>query len=775
MLVPGDLRVEAADVAAAGGTIRLSAQRTLFGSNQSESIVLTARTRDAAAAPGTVGTDPGQFDGRTPLNLTVTTPSAVLELADLNNSGAAIEVGGQFALSANGRVQQAAVTGPPANSKILAGALELSGAADFELTNAANDLDRLSGSISGLLTLVDLDNVEIGTGSSFTGFTTADQDVLLQTGGLTFSQSLDAGQAIVRLLVSGDVTQAGTAGIIADSLSLRQLGVADGNVALTGVNDVDVFALRNNSATGDSTFHDIDALTIGDVTGRTTAGITAGPLSGLTGLGGDLSVVAGSHLIVLRNVISRDGVVDATGLTGERILLESRNGNILLDAGNGLLSISTDEDAATSNAVTGDSISIVADRDGSYNGDLDGDGTPDSRDRDLDGDGILNGMDPIADRMPEGQVTILGEVVISTDGGVARRFGPRPAVGETGTAFFEYVSLPLPRTVDNVPATFDSANAYLNAFYVEIGVAGEQNLTVDVDWQDPEDEPRVEQDPGVIALSGVHGIDNPVVSTRAQQFLVAAGGGVQTVGHLYTAADYTQFQRVFNRTTIVVDFSVSHHSSIDMRGSLITQNNSAQPVPGADLASTDNLLTPGLVRENGIATFRIPTVIPAPPAFFSNNVTPRVEPLINQSTLELVRVPDPPVVTDFGGSAASGGAAGTQVFFQIRRQFEVDEPAEVVIARIRDSRLIASREALAKFVSENPELQDGAGYEIWLVTETGGQRVERPVMEFEITGGQPGPAIEDSAEAGGELRLLDVPFESPAPQNPLNSTVPQLP
>ena len=121
-------------------------------------------------------------------------------------------------------------------------------------------------------------------------------------------------------------------------------------------------------------------------------------------------------------------------------------------------------------------------------------------------------------------------------------------------------------------------------------------------------------------------------------------------------------------------------------------------------------------------------------------------------------------ITDFSGAAVGGSAFSTEVYFQIRRQFELDEPSEVVIERVTDGRLISSRDALEQFVRENPELQDGSGYEIWLVTETGGQKVERPIVEFEITGGKPGPAAEEVTETPEPPRLKDVPFEQPVEQ-----------
>ncbi|MCA9049051.1 MAG: hypothetical protein KDA89_10015, partial [Planctomycetaceae bacterium] len=114
-----------------------------------------------------------------------------------------------------------------------------------------------------------------------------------------------------------------------------------------------------------------------------------------------------------------------------------------------------------------------------------------------------------------------------------------------------------------------------------------------------------------------------------------------------------------------------------------------------------------------------------------------------------------------GGGAASESAIGTDVYLQIRRQFEVDSPAEIVINRVTDSSFISGRDEFEQFVAENPELQDGSGYEVWLVTETSGQRVERPIVKFEITGGRPGPATEELPNTFEPYELKELPFEQP--------------
>lgn len=184
----------------------------------------------------------------------------------------------------------------------------------------------------------------------------------------------------------------------------------------------------------------------------------------------------------------------------------------------------------------------------------------------MDGDNILNNVNATVTGTTEGKVTMLGDVTVASDGGVAKKFGPRPAVGESSTAFFIFTSNPLPVVIDNSPAFWDALNAYLDAFGVEIGVIGEENLTIDIDWRDPANESGVINDAALQLLGQNLGIDNPISSERFQQFLIANGGLMNEIGHLYTANDMTLFQRVLNVTTIVIDLSVSHHESLSIGG-----------------------------------------------------------------------------------------------------------------------------------------------------------------------------------------------------------------
>jgi hypothetical protein len=617
----------------------------------------------------------------------------------------------------------------------------------------------------------------------------------------TAGDLLDARTDTVGVGTNGFATQTGSArtvNLTANNLVLRagdDIGTA-GNALDTTVNTLAAIA------GSDLYIYESDALTIGSISAfdvnrvslnSTTTPITTTALSGITATGGDVHMRSTGDLTVLKSISSVNGVVDETLASGETITLESVDGNILIDATGGSLLITTDE-VTGSKPVTGDKITLLADSNQSYDGDLDGDKIPDANDPDVDGDGILNAADAVINGVIQGRVSFLGEVTLSTDGGVAKKFGPRPQVGATSTAFFQYVSNPLPLAIDNSPAAWSTGNAYINAFSVLIGQSGEENLTVDIDWQDPSEESGVFSDGTTQAVARSLGIYNKISSERIQQFLVEKGGpstktidnnvnGQIIVGHLYTALDYTRFQQQQNRTTIIIDLSVSHHSSINLSASSIAQSGEIQTVPGLDAASTDiattvsdrGSATPD-VFENGIASFKIPTVTPAPPALFTSTFVPRADRPFNVAPPENQAAVSAQSTSEFGSGAVGGSVFSTEVYFQIRRQYETDGPAEVVVERIADSSLISSREAFEKFVQQNPELQDGAGYEIWLISETGGQKVERPIVEFEISGGQPGTMNESVPEGSPKQKLKDLPFEQPTePDTAPEAQAPEIP
>ncbi|MBL8810061.1 MAG: hypothetical protein JNM43_07795 [Planctomycetaceae bacterium] len=758
-----DLTVQTRDLLPTNGTSTLVADRLLLKSQNSATVQIDTRQLDASSNQ----------------SLTLLNRRASLELQDLDCDLVAISTPGGFTeLRSTGllpsSITQALPITAQQNSRILADGLLLTGNADVLLSNSTNDINTLASQHSGRLTLVDVDDLTIGTVRSTAGVTSDDHDVLLETGGaLQLTQGIDAADSDIRLLVTGSIQQTGGS-LIGNHLGIHQQKTQSSDIILNSTNDVNILAVRNDSR-GDIQFNDTDDLVIDSVSRQSHGTVLFGGVSGLTSAGGDIIVQANNDLTILKSVVTGDGVEDITSATGETIRLSSVDGNLIVDATAGAIVISTDENLLQSNAETGDRIQLIADSNGSYNGDLDGDSIGDELDPDMDGDTIPNDLDGTADGAVEGRITLTGDVTLRSDGGVAHRFGPRPSVGQLNTAFFEFITDPLPLALDNSNAAWNNANAYIDAFYAVIGASGEENLLVSLDWQDPVSEHRVLTDALTQQIAQNLGVTSPVSSDRIQQYLVEQGGLRNMIGHLYTSLDMTLFQTQLRQTTIHVELSVSQHPSLAVTGSWIEQTGTTQAVPGRDVASSDNALTGPNVFENGHAQFRIPTVTPAPPALFSGAPVQQFERLVVPAPPEVQVTPDPPVSAELGGGAVSGSAFSTDVFFQIRRQFEADQPAEVVIERLTNSRLISSREALEKFIAQNPELQDGAGYEIWLISETGGRKVERPIVEFEITGGHPGPAREQSSDSEGQMQLIDLPFELPKEPDsppPNNNAVP---
>ncbi len=451
-------------------------------------------------------------------------------------------------------------------------------------------------------------------------------------------------------------------------------------------NDVDRIAAAGPT---EIVFHDTDELTIS----------TVGRLSGLS-VTNRIHVETFRDLRIETSLVAANGIEDTTSATGEVIELYSKDGNIVIDGDDRQVTISTDENPLRSNQQTGDRIDIRADFDRT--------------------------AAPNQPRSTEGQLTLIGAVELRTDGGVARQFTPRPVPGLAGTAFFFFQSNPLPVTIDNSPAIWNSLNAYINGFRVLIGVAGEENLVINLDWQDPVEEPGVARDLSIQAQALQSGIDHLITSERLQTIFVSQGGTLNDIAHLYSSLDLTLIQQHQQRTLIPVDFSVSQHTSINIQANTVEQEGVLEAIVGRQISTTDNVLTGDRQFENGLVVFTIPTVSPAPAAFFITNTTLTLERPFTTPPRDIVQTFDRQVVADFGGGGAVESAFGTEVYLQIRRQYVVDGPAEIVVARITDSRILSSKEAFEQFVLEQIELQDGSGYEIWMITDTGGKRVSDP-------------------------------------------------
>ncbi|WP_299043834.1 hypothetical protein, partial [uncultured Thermosynechococcus sp.] len=216
----------------------------------------------------------------------LTAPARDLTLAagniNINNS---INVGVDKHLrlwSNGGSVTQAATADITGNGLVLVGS------STFDLNNAAgNNFNRIAtGPATGPIAYKDADTLIVGnvtlntlpvwpnccssnaTPQSYSGITTNNQHVIIETGGLLTLDSIsNLGSGNLTLISNGGVTQNPTGGITAAGLGLQGNGTFDLNNAS---NDVDTFAANVN---GGVSFVNNQNLTIGNVTSNTSSDI----------------------------------------------------------------------------------------------------------------------------------------------------------------------------------------------------------------------------------------------------------------------------------------------------------------------------------------------------------------------------------------------------------------------------------------------------------------------------------------------------------------------
>ena len=150
-------------------------------------------------------------------------------------------------------------------------------------------------------------------------------DVLLETGGfLNLLEGISAGDgnADVRLIAAGDITQEPNAIVVADELGVRLAdGVADGTlIDLDSINQVSTFAASNSN--GDVNFTNGPDLTIGTVSQQEIENIEFEPTVGVDA-GSEAQILVENGNLFVDNTVT---IVD-----GDRLLLQS-DGFISLDS-----------------------------------------------------------------------------------------------------------------------------------------------------------------------------------------------------------------------------------------------------------------------------------------------------------------------------------------------------------------------------------------------------------------------------------------------------------
>ncbi|MCP4171520.1 MAG: hypothetical protein GY758_12185 [Fuerstiella sp.] len=625
----------------------------------------------------------------------------------------------------------------------------------------------LSGTLSGGGDLI----VVEGAVQSYREVVVDSFSVMDASTSVTFRGAVDVTDDL--LIVSrGTVGQTTAGRIVASNLGINLAGIA-GNVALgSAANDVDVLAIRNTTVAGEILFFDADDLSIDVVSGNavfpafpTTAGIDSNA--------GDINITSGGNLTVSRSIDAAHNSL--TTSVDETITLISRNGDVTL-ADNTIISSDENTAAGSFDDITGDKLTIIA---GSASG--------------------------------SGSVTLGNNIEVRTDGGVAKQIVPRPtAFAATGTVN-DAAFVTLADSVNMRGSLTSVGGEFLGALNLLFGVTGEENLEVVVDW-------------GVVTLtdltaSGPAGDAAPTLTPDEFEFSlddadktifhIDQGGKDYIIPHLYAAFDLTvstndRNGREVNPGLIGVRFSVAQHESINVWGGATPDVPAFDPLgaPGAFvvidatgqavapttaalalLSSTDTNPLRSLSQEAaqlpfgnldptptgaplGLAEWEFltgpaPGFLALPPQERPTTETPLAETQIFSAIVSKI-----PGDIEFGAGAASDAAVGTEVYLQIRRQFELDADAEIVISIIRDNTFISKRGSFEDFIRDNPELTDGAGYEVWLITETDGQKIERPIVKFEITGGRPGPATEELPQTFEPYELKELEFEQPVEVRP---------
>ena len=390
--------------------------------------------------------------------------------------------------------------------------------------------------------------------------------------------------------------------------------------------------------------------------------------------------------------------------------------------------------------------------------------------------------------------------------GVAKQIVPRPTAFASMGAVADAAFVSLADSVNMRSSLTSVGGDFLGSLNFLFGVVGEENLEVVVDW-------------GVVTLSdltasGPAGDATPTANpdefafslddADKTIFYIDDGGKDYIIPHLYAAFDLIvtpndRNGRELNPGLIGVRFSVAQHESINVWGGATPDVPSFDPLGAPEpfvvsdangqlvtptavalalLSSTDTNPLHQLSQEAAQLPFSNLDATPSgtpvglaewefltgpAPGFvaFAPQERPTTDIPLAESQEALVLVSEISGDVEFGAGAASEAAVGTEVYLQIRRHFELDADAEIVIPTIRNNTFISNRDSFETFIRDNPELSDGSGYEVWLITETSGQKVERPIVKFEITGGRPGPATEELPQTFEPYELKELEFEQP--------------
>lgn len=401
---------------------------------------------------------------------------------------------------------------------------------------------------------------------------------------------------------------------------------------------------------------------------------------------------------------------------------------------------------------------------------------------------------------PNGNVFLGIDSTISTDSGIEQRIAPRPEllsagganpVYTDGSAFFSGVI-----SVSNLESRLLSNGTivYLGTLTFTIGVPGEKNLVLDIDWGDltptvnsDDFDPDLHENQIAPTLRGSVYAFDASVDQHATRFLIPEGGARYSIPHEYTqnalnlkgetGGNIEQPGRTLTTDPLQVRFAVSQHPSILIEGQTVT-NPDGSGVPAVPLnAPYDSPTEPNPLThddlfvlsstdvldnedaffprfDNGLAAFVLPTTIGAP-AFPIRDAVIAPPELPKPVFQELLFTTPPQLTTESTATSAVSSSVTTDEFFELR---EVGEDDNV----IRTERLsnfqgdgLLEKDRFEEFIRDKG---DGT-YEIWFIKrETGtGAVIERQVIRFRLEAGRLAPPPDDSPTLFKPFRLIPLP------------------
>ena len=564
--------------------------------------------------------------------------------------------------------------------------------------------------------------------------------------------------------LSAWVRQQGTLEIDEGSaIELLDVATSDGKIEIVAAGSITVQQLRsmNVSESDGSDHRDVTLTTTGTGSDILIGALTGDNVTDVHLISGDDVLQLGSGSLTIADdlrIVSQNATADGTDAVRlrtdvndlEATVLGSARGDLAIDELNTIELASSDrnddnEIVATSNGTihvnAGESISIadslIIDDQSTLRGDVEIiAGGQQGRILFQAGDSIELGdlVQIKADQSTAAAIVIESpEVVLGNDFqietgdsvGVARRFAPRPMPELNETAFYDSTTIHTNRLEQ---AAINDATGILT---LDIGVAGERGLTINIDWG--AETARFQQ---IDLLSG----DAPLLS----------------VEHLYLEQDILDARfngRTSSTDPLEVRFSVRHHESIVVMGKTIQQAGSdVEVVEGELISSTDNPLTEDdpvtPILENGEARFIIPA-LSIPVAFFPvRDVIPTIEqePVIvsNEQTF---------VVLGIGFETTETVASSTtarEEYFQLRVLSPDPEGEDLVPPTRLPDDIISGDQLQTLFES----LPDGR-YDLQYVLGDGNVR---SILSVDLRDGK--PILPGGQLEGGVLRLTPVDPDS---------------